>query len=118
MAATMLPKLQHIGALTNLNPNTKISRGPSSGKKVRFVPTTRFTSSSTVQSKYKPQYVPTVEEERYHRLLAADPRAFFHADIQTMAPGASSASPTPNMSLRRDLLPRVATPTTPPVTSK
>jgi hypothetical protein len=121
MAAQMLPRLNHIGALTALDPNTKIPRTPSTYKKVRFVPTTRITSATTIRSKYKPVYVRTMEEQRHHTLLAGISLAAFNEGLASLSADPSAASPSANMSLRRDIiapLPLTATPSTPPLTSK
>ena len=113
MAVNLL-RAQHIGALANISPNTKIPRSSSFGsKKVRFIPTTRITSPSSVRSKHKPVYVRSVEEDRYHQLLAADSVALNHLGFD-----APNAPDSPNMPLRHNPGPRSATPVTPPVTSK
>jgi hypothetical protein len=118
MASSMLANRQHIGALANINPNTKLTLVSSTGKQVRFVPTTRITSPSTIRSKYKARYVLTTEENKYHKLLAADPVALSQLSMDITVPEASSAPPSPNISLRRVAGPRSFTPVTPPVTSK
>jgi hypothetical protein len=116
MAAT-ISHMQHISALSIISPNTQLSRISPSGKQVRFVPLTRITSSSTIRSKHKPRYILTMEEERYHALLASEPIAVF-PEGEGIRSDASNPTQTPNASLRRALITRISPATTPPVSSE